>query len=205
MDWGYLAWAASGIGYNATGLAVSATDALAASDLANWSSYGGIADGFSQFGTLFNGSSVEYELGIEYQRLNYTANQTEWATFVAECYGVAVGQAGMVAAGSSAACAVMPLTCLPIGAYSMYQNVQAATVVYRSGFESLDPCAETRRAFPVGAAALTAQSPGAARAQLAAFSPFTSLLSTAGLFLVLLASVRARRNRRCAPAPEVLV
>lgn len=202
MDWGYLAWAASGIGYNATGLAMSATDALAASNLA---SYGRMANGFSRYGMLFNGSSVEYELGFGYQPFNYTANQTEWATFVAECYGVAVGKAGLVAAGTSAACAVLPVTCLPIGAYSMYQNVQAAAVVYRSGIESLDPCAETRMAFPVGAAALTAQPLGVARAQSAAVAPITGLLSTAGLFLVLLASVRARRSQRSAPAPEVLV
>jgi hypothetical protein len=204
MDWGYLSWAASEIAYNATGLAMSATDAFVASDLSNWSSYGGIAEAsFSQFSMLFNSSSVEYDLGLE--SFNYTANQTEWATFVAECYGVAAGQAGLVAAGSSAACAVMPLTCLPIGAYAMYQNVQAAAVVYNSGIEGLDPCAATRKAFPAGASALTAQPLVVARAQPDAVAPITSLLSTAGLFLVLLASLRACRSRRSPLAPEALV
>jgi len=203
MDWGY--WTSQVPGLNVTSLQENTGIPLAVPDLGNWSTYSYIGDHVScHLGGLFNATAYDYGFGDYSSYTNYTANQTEWATFVAECYGVAAGKAGLVAAGSSAACALLPLTCLPIGAYSMYVNAKTAAAVMELGVDGLDPCAGIRNAYPVEAAYLVSQ-PAALAGPAAGAAPLASLLTTAGLLLVLLASIFVRRRQRTTVQAQTLV
>lgn len=202
MDWGAIA----GLSINLTallpeGAASFGSAALASTDMAaagNWSGYWSFAEDYAHAASdYFNDTALDFST-------NYTANQTEWATFLAQCYGGLVGKAGLVAAGSSAACAFLPITCIPIGAYSLFHDAQMAATLYSSGIDGVDPCAEVRNAYPAEAASLVSQRVAAA-ASSAGAAPLAGALTTCGLLFVLLASVLTHRRPQSAAQDKLLV
>jgi len=86
----------------------------------------------------------------------------------------------------------------------MYQNVHAAATLYNEGIEGIDPCAETRKAFPSEEAALFAQA-AAVTIPNPSTAPLVSLLTSACLLIVLLVSLLARRRSRRQSVVEALV
>ena len=123
---------------------------------------------------------------------NFTANQTEWAQFMAECYGVEGSKAAAAAVAGNAACGLLPISCPFVAAYSLYQNYQAAVALSKEGVDGIDPCSEVRKAYPTADALLAA--PAAAASQPARASA-AQLLAIAALPVLAIGLLRDHRRR----------